>query len=80
MFGIEATYSRGHWVDIKLHDTNMSKSLCSYSGIDVDVNTKYRERHYNAVEYNMMLHALLQWSMRNINQSLNTLKAPHISP
>ena len=36
------------------------------------------ECRYNAVQYNMMLHALLQWKIRNVNQSLRTQKAPHI--
>ena len=38
------------------------------------------ECRYNAVHYNMMLHASLQWRMRNINRNLNTQKSPHVSP
>ena len=33
---------------------------------------------YNTVHYNIMLHASLEWRMWNINQNLNTQKAPHI--
>ena len=37
------------------------------------------ERHYNAVEYNIMLHALLQWSMRNINEFKYTKGTPYLA-
>ena len=34
------------------------------------------ECHSDAVQYNMMLHALLQWRIRNINRRLNAQKHP----
>ena len=38
------------------------------------------ECHYNAVQYNMILHTSLWWLRQNINESVNPHMTPHSSP
>ena len=57
------------------HNSSPNQARITKFGPEVHNTVKC---HYNVVQYNMMLHASLQWIMRNINQSWNTQKPLHI--
>ena len=53
-----------HWI------SSLDKIQIHYSySVHISITVKCC---YNTVQYNMMLHALLQWIMQNINQGRNT--------
>ena len=52
---------------------------CIYAALGGDEIIDTVSYHYNAVQYNMILHTLLQLLSQNTNQSVNLQKTPHIS-